>query len=362
MEPGMQELVGRLTALDPEASESLKVISYFDTLVAGGVGIEALLRGAAALTGAPTGYASAGRALRLGPDGARLPVRPPEASAHPGRTRPAGRDGHVWIERDGAEHANDAMVLERLAIAIGITTARRAGDEASAVEIAVNPHAAPDERATALARLRLDAERTLRAAAIPVDASAPADAPTAVIATPHGLARAVLLRPGAALADLAPAPLGAPSARPDGGEARPADRAGLGLELPADRLPESWASALIALRLAGEAEPTVDAADLGALLMLALAADGAELHPDAEALARLDPRSRLVLDALADAESTRAAASRLGMHHSSVQARATALAADLGYDPRSPRGRTRYALARTLLTLASPDATLAAPR
>ena len=45
----MQELAGRLTALDPEASASLKVIASFDALVAGGVGIEALVRAAATM-------------------------------------------------------------------------------------------------------------------------------------------------------------------------------------------------------------------------------------------------------------------------------------------------------------------------
>jgi DNA-binding NarL/FixJ family response regulator len=353
MEPGMQELVGRLTALDPEASESLKVISYFDALVAGGVGVEALLRGAAALSGAAAGYANGSRRLRIGPEGGRLLASPAPDSSRPvdspgsgrhlerqeassrGLVRPAGRDGEVWIERRGTAHANDAMVLERLAIAVGITTARRAGDDASAVEIAVNPHASPDERATALARLRLDAEPALQAVAIRVDATPTADTPSAVIATPHGLARAMLVRPS--------------PFRPS------ATAVGIGLALAPERLPQSWASALVALRLTSADEPAVDAADLGAFLLLAEAADAAaELHPDAAALARLDARTRRVLDALADADSVRSAASRLGMHHSSVQARAAALAEVLGYDPRTPRGRTRYALARTLLTLATP--------
>ncbi len=51
----MQELAGRLTALDPEASASLRVIASFDALVAGGVGIEALVRAAAVLGGTIAG-------------------------------------------------------------------------------------------------------------------------------------------------------------------------------------------------------------------------------------------------------------------------------------------------------------------
>ena len=46
----MQELVVRLTTLDPEVSESLKVIAYFDALVEGHASMEVPLRGAAVLT------------------------------------------------------------------------------------------------------------------------------------------------------------------------------------------------------------------------------------------------------------------------------------------------------------------------
>lgn len=52
----MKELAGRLSALDPEASETLKVIAYFDKLVDGRVGPDGMLRGAAVLCGAPMGH------------------------------------------------------------------------------------------------------------------------------------------------------------------------------------------------------------------------------------------------------------------------------------------------------------------
>lgn len=59
-----------------------------------------------------------------------------------------------------------------------------------------------------------------------------------------------------------------------------------------------------------------------------------------------------LLDAVVDEQSVRAAAIRLGRHHSSVQDRLTALIDSLGYDPRTSRGHTRYSLARMLLRLA----------
>lgn len=74
----MQELLGRLTALDPEASESLKVVSYFDTLVTAGAGLDALLRGAAALSGVVAGADRRGRISRRAPDG-RTPQTEPLA-------------------------------------------------------------------------------------------------------------------------------------------------------------------------------------------------------------------------------------------------------------------------------------------
>lgn len=331
----MQELVGRLTALDPEASDTLKVVSYFDTLVAGGVGIETLLRGAAVLTGTIAGLAIEGRAsTRISPDGERVESGPDaEASVWPSRRTSDG--SRIWIEREGAAHANDAMVLERLALAVAITSARRANTADAAVEVVVSASAAPAERAVAAARLRLDTRDRLRAVAFHPDAAALVPGPNAVVATSRGLARVVLV-------DRA---VDVPS-----GVA-----AGIGVDGPAERLPESWASALVALRLSTERQPVVDAAELGAVLLVAEAADRrGEPHPDATALAALDARSREVLEAVADGGSMRAAASVLGMHHSSVQARADAITAQLGYDPRTPTGRTRYFLARALAALARP--------
>ena len=52
----MQGLVWRLKALDPEASESLKVIAYFDALVDGHASAQVLLSGAAVLSGCAAGY------------------------------------------------------------------------------------------------------------------------------------------------------------------------------------------------------------------------------------------------------------------------------------------------------------------
>ncbi|MFJ3473813.1 hypothetical protein ACIPJ1_12820 [Microbacterium maritypicum] len=329
----MQDLLGRLTALDPDASETLKVVSYFDALVARSVGVESMLRGAAVLSGATVGQRDGRHIVRVRADGVRIdPVEP--SPSWP--VRESGPDAVAWIEREGDAHSNDAMILERLSLALGIIRARRTVGPESAVELAISSYAGAEERAAALPRLRLSASMLRLVASPPEPAPLPTH-PSAVVATRHGLTRATII-----------------DAQTDVREVWPdtaALRLGVGLAGPGDQLPQSWASALVAVRLTSPGEPVVDAADLGALLLVADAAESSPLHPDAAALAALDARSRELLDAVAEEQSVRAAATRLGRHHSSVQERLTVLVETLGYDPRTSRGHARYVLARMLLTL-----------
>ena len=331
----MQDLLGRLTALDPDASETLKVVSYFDTLVARSVGIESMLRGAAVLSGATVGHRDPRQVIRVRADGVRI------EPADPGQNwtlRESSPDAVAWIEREGAAHRNDAMILERLTLALGIIRARRSGDPESAVELAISGFASASERAAAVSRLRL-APGPLRVIASPPD-PAPSH-PSAVVATRHGLTRATIVR----------AEEEADAAAAVWAEAAGVRR-GIGTAGQGEHLPTSWADALIAVRLTTPDEPIMIADDLGAFLLIADAADSGPVHPDAAALAQLDHRSLELLDAVVDEHSVRAAAVRIGRHHSSVQERLTALVDVLGYDPRTPRGQARYVIARMLLRLA----------
>lgn len=343
----MQDLLGRLTALDPEASETLKVVSYFDTLVARSAGVESMLRGAALLCGTSVAYRDGTRLIRVGEGGDRIAPQAGDDDAPHRLRREVGTDAVVWLEREGAPHANDMMVLERLALALGIVRARRSTGADSAVEIAIDAGSSAEERISALARLRITPSEEVR-----VVASSPAPAPlprypSAVIATPHGPVRAMILRPGSRVHDAWPVP----------GSDAPVPRTGVGVRVPSVRVPESWTAALVAVRLTTQSERMVDAADLGAFLLLAEVAESQDPHPDALALATLDVHTRTLLDTVAGERSVRAAAIRLGMHHSSVQERLSSLETTLGYDPRSPRGRIRYTLARMLLALS--DSTFA---
>jgi hypothetical protein len=332
----MQELAGRLTALDPEASATLKVVSYFDTLVGHEAGVETLLRGAAVLSGCPAGFLPGppARALRMSPEGRPLP--PGEPADWP--SSPAGPETVVWLERGGPAHANDAMILERLALAVAISRSRHrpAAGLNRAIECVLDGSVPEQDRATAAARLRLDPRRLVRAVARPT--GSPLDPhrdepagrhPSGIISTPFGLARAEIVPATAVVTG----------------------PAGIGTAVEPVQLPQSWSAALIALRLADEHTPMVEADGLGTVLLLAEAADAtAQPHPDIAVLETIaaDGSALATLDALAQAGTVRAAASVLGVHHSTVQSRLAAAMIALGYDPRTPAGRTRYALARTL--------------
>lgn len=330
----MQDLLGRLTALDPDASETLKVVTYFDALVERSVGVESMLRGAAVLSGATVGQRDGRQIMRVRADGVR--IDPIDARAG-WMLRDSGPDAVAWIEREGEAHTNDAMILERLALALGIIRARRSVGLESAVELAISSYAGVDERAGALSRLRLAPGRFRVVASLP-DPAPRAQHPSAVVATRHGLTRATIL----------PADIAVQDAWDDAAGLR----RGVGMTGAEAQLPQSWSSALVAVRLTSPAEPMLAAADLGALLLVAETTDAGAVHPDAAALAGLDARSLELLDAVIDEQSVRAAAVRLGRHHSSVQDRLTALIETLGYDPRTSRGHARFVLARMLLRLA----------
>ncbi len=327
----MQELAGRLTALDPEASASLKVIASFDALVAGGVGIEALVRAAAVLGGTIAGARIGGRTTRVDADGRVAPDG--DAAQWP---QVSDGDGTVWIERDGAAHANDAMILERLALAVAVIRSRRVEPVAGAVEVLIDGSRHADERERALQRLHLDRAQPLMIVASHGGLSMPVAGASTTLTLPDGLLRATIAEPSAAIS-------------PD----RPA---GVAVAASPYALAEAWHDARSLLRLASPRHPVVRDDELGALILLVRAYDPTQpAHPDVEALCELDDATLRILDELVAAESVRAAATALSLHHSTLQARHEALSRMLGYDPRSAIGRTRYETARLLSRLRAPS-------
>jgi hypothetical protein len=115
----VRELAGRLAALDPDAGAAVRVIAYFDRLVASHAGLEAIVRGAAVLAGCPARLVEAERRVRVRvtADGRREDVATPPEPDWPGA--PIVPDGPpaLWLERPGPAGPVETMVLERAAAA-----------------------------------------------------------------------------------------------------------------------------------------------------------------------------------------------------------------------------------------------------
>ncbi|MCW2164166.1 hypothetical protein B0I12_001292 [Microbacterium hydrothermale] len=314
----MQELAGRLKVLDPAASESVKIIAYFDSLVAGGAGAESVVRAAAILSGVPAGARVGSRLIGVDVDGARTAPREPEGAD-------ADDAPCVWLERRDGVGLNDAMIVDRAQVALSIIVAR-ADPTMSAVETVIDAAASRVDREAAAHRLRLSG-------AVRVVAASPTSRHS------HRASTVLASNEGAVWIGL--------------GDVIPADGpVGTSVARDLDDLPRACADARLALRLADDRHRVIDALDLGVLIVLARSFDAsAPRHPDVDALDALDARALNALDVVVDSESIRAAATRLSMHHSSLQARHETWTRQLGYDPLSPRGRARFLAARLLLRL-----------
>jgi len=327
----MRDLVGRLSGLDPTATETLRVIEYFDTLVAGHVGLEAFLRGATLLTGVAAGLAVPERRLLLRVDTEGRRAHESDTGPESWANSPLDDGGAVWIERVGPPHANDPMVLERLAMGVTVTLDRSAlaGTETGArIEQLIDGSLPLEVRLRAADRLHLDAGRAIRVVAAPPDDAVAARSRWAtVVGTVAGPVSVVLCQPTAEL----------PSRAGIGCTVRPADVAA------------AWSEALTALRLTSARRPIMDVTELGALTVLAAGVDArSTTAPDVavlEGLVAKDATALETIDELVDHASVRACAAALGVHHSTLQHRIATIRVTLGFDPTEPRGHHRLALA-----------------
>ncbi|WP_033291521.1 helix-turn-helix domain-containing protein [Amycolatopsis jejuensis] len=315
----MKELAIRLSELDPEAGAAVNVIGYFDVLVASRAGLQSIVGGAAELAGCAARLVDPGRSLdvRMSPDGVATPAGSPPEPTWP--SAPVTSDGALlWLETAAPVGTLQSVVLERAATAarmvIERVRARRAEDDPASLELVLDAKADVADRLAASRRLRLP---------------------------PTG--RAVALADGSAIV------IDANAAPPAG------QRAGIGPAVPAERLPQSWAAARVALRLTAEgtdADPgpqVVEAESLGALGLVVTAADAARGPiPDVAALQHAADAGQwtlVTLATVADAASLRDAARALHIHHSTLHDRLTRAESLLGWNVRDPRGRLRLQLA-----------------
>lgn len=315
----MKGLLLRLSALDATAENAVRVISFFDELVARRVDVDTLVRSAAQLAECPAGLAAADE-----------PV-PPDVAV---RRLPSG--GAVWLGRPAPGLALDEIVLERLAIAAAILlehpNAPPTGlGDAALVELALSVTAGEAERSRALHLLGMRPQGRLTVLAV---------AGTATQAARAGARFAEL---GALYAVLVP------------GETPDLDledgmRVGVGTAVGINA-PVAWRQARTAVRFAGHGPRVVRFDDLGAVAVLASlrAADIAEVA-DVAALDRIaeDQDSIEVLKAFCATDSVRKAAAMVYRHHSTVAARLTVAEARLGFSLSTTEGRRRLDLALVL--------------
>lgn len=328
----MQELLGRIARLDPSASLGLRVIACFDELVVGNVNTRALLSAAASLSGCVAGFSRSApaRDLRVTPRGhladGPAPARRTTLAVGP------GTDLTVWLERDGDPSPNDAIVLERLALAVRIRhgQGRHPGEARRDLSLLVDEETGEDERWVAAAALGLQPARRYRAVVAPLFAvwDDHPDGPEDVVPTRFGSIHALLL--------------------PETTVQVAASPCGIGVAAEADRLHHSFRTALVALRLCAPPRvPLVCADEFGGLVGLLADAHGESPQPDADRidLVAQHPWGVETLDAVVRTGSARQAARDVGVHHSTMQARLDSVAEVLGFDPFDGFGRTRLGTA-----------------
>lgn len=356
----MRALMQRLSALDADAENAVRIIALFDRMVQQRIGLAALVRSAALFSECTVGATDpAGRvAARASADGRPLDATKPATAT----SYPVDGGGEVWLERSGQPLLLDDIVLERFAAAVAITRDRqlaalpRLGDPAL-VELMISGTSGEPERARAIHLIGLTPAARVQVLAVAGDAS------ELLHHCPHLLGHAPVqdLHALVILGEQLP-----------GGLAGRGTRVGVGPLARADEAWRSWHGARLAVRFTvdGPAHErhgppqahVVHWGDLGGLAALAeyVPTDAIAQIPDVTALDRLAAErtgavTLVTLQAFCRTESLRLAATALHMHHSSVAARLTRAEDVLGFPIRTATGRSRLMLALALRHLRDTD-------
>jgi hypothetical protein len=322
----MRGLLLRLSALDADAENAVRVIGFFDRLITERAGLDALVRSTAELAGCPVGLHAPGQGLSLRAD----PGGAVTAGAVPAKATVRALEGgvEVWVAREGKPAPLDDMLLERFAIAAAVLLEHSSvplpelGDPAL-VELVLSESVGTAERCRALHLLGIGATTPLRVLA----------------ATGEVAGRSVVL--GNVRAVLAT-------------EVPVADGwIGVGPLLPAIDAVKSWRAARTALRFTSDGEPVVWWEELGSLALLAEQLDPSDIAalPDVKALDHVEPDLITALEALCATGSVRQAAVALHRHHSTMTVRLARAESKLGFELDSASGRFRLHLALMLRRL-----------
>jgi hypothetical protein len=347
----MEGLLLRLSALDADAENAVRVIRFFDDLVARPVDLDTLVRSTARLAGCKVGVSAPKRGLTLQADwsgevetGAVVPT--------PTAVRELDDGVRVWLARAGSPIPLDDILLERFAIAAAILLNHprvplpELGDPAL-VELALSDSAGHAERSRALHLLGMAPTTPIRVLA--AECEEIKDLVAALGGRANGVRHAALGRLEALL-------IVDPTLDVEHHAVEQA-RIGVSDALPAIEAPGAWRHARTALRFT--ASPVSGHVAwferLGPMALLAhqLSVTDIDQLADVAALDRLaaEPSGAdtiALLTALCVSDSVRKAANAVHRHHSSVAARLRRAQSVLGFPLDTPPGRFRLYLALVL--------------
>lgn len=325
----MQELLSRISSLDPSAQMSLRVVACFDELIRGEVNVHALLSAGAAMAGTVAGYHddASGREARVGPDGKSEDGNEP---TNQGRTSETHDGLTVWLEKQGPLGLNDAMILERLSLSIGLRLGRSAHDTRRTLSTALDPQRPRAERAKLLSTLGLRSTAQYRVVCLPLFArwSGHPKMLEDVAHTPFGPIHVTVVESESTTVAAQPC--------------------GVGASMPLTDLDRSFRTALTCLRLCSLPDvPSVLADDYGALVELLSAEPATRPLLDVDGVDAVMARTwgASTLDAVVKTGSVRQAARIAGVHHSTMQTRIDEIQSSLGFDPLDGLGRSRVGIA-----------------
>ncbi|NKY42186.1 PucR family transcriptional regulator [Nocardia cerradoensis] len=371
-EPGAE--APRLRELGADPAAVLRLIRYFDGFDESDSNADTVVRAAALLAECPAAASwPSGTVIRYDAAGRPLPavMPPPEATGEPA----------VWLERTGAAHALDAVLVDRLRHCLRVVAVRGSAaaptglDDPALLEVVLSEKQRREDRVRAMRLLGIDPAQPTRVLAVSgpgaaeavriigargrVVRSAVIGATTAVLIQDRETCRELSDVLNSAVVQEFPA-----SRRGAGGP-----WVGMGERLPAYAAATSWEQARRALRFASSTwhgrrvvayERLGSLALLGELPVQRLLGTSDVLRVNAFAATEAGALAVDTLEAFCVFGSLRRTAAELHLHHSTVAARIAQVEAVMGWDVDEALDRFMATLALMVRRIALSSAELAA--
>ena len=352
----------KLLNVDAAGERALRVVAYFDQLVANNPDLDSVVRATALIADCSAGLnlRDRGLVLRYNCEGTLLSGPGSPLPAAP-ITTDAGEVGTLWIEREGEPRDLDEFIVERAALTAAAVLVRERPpseldfatgfSDPALAQLLVNERASEAERSRAARLIGLQPASTLQRIAIEPGADR-AEWTTQALRErwqrPLYLAELSRHLTLAIVVTREPVPWT---------QAPLTGRAASGPVVELLDAPRSWSAARQTLRFAGSGATwprTLHSDQLGAIRLLGTIDSAvAAADPDVVRIERLatgpnGDESITLLDHYLHADSLRSAAREVNFHHSSLQTRIARIGTTIGIDLKHPGGRERAAFALLL--------------